>query len=404
MASVAKRKWTHKGSTKEAWVVRYKDKGGAHRSRQFVGKKDADGYKRKVENEIEAGTHVARSQSVTIRQLMDEYLDWCDGRTKRGDLSAARLRYLVIVRRRIVRDLGNNLLLELQWQQVERFGNGLRTEMAVKSGKPLSLAFIKGTIDTLHSAVAFGERRGYVARNVVRLARTEIGNLKGPRIDSFTRDEVQRILIALETKQPHCHTRVHAFMRCAVYLGAFCALRRGEIMALKWESIDFERGLLHVTNSLAMVEDAVKEPKTASGKRSVPLPPVVAAALHHWRRYCVTDDRGLIFRAKKGTRWPNSPFYNAWWAIQKRAGLEPGADSGWRHFHALRHFAGSAWLDLGMPLPAVSKLMGHAHPGITAEIYSHVLSDDPMARAEQITACANALVRPPIAQQLRIAA
>ena len=73
MASVAKRKWTYQGKAREAWVVRYKDRGGAHRSRQFDLKKDADAYKRKVENELEAGTHVALGQTLTIAALYDRY-------------------------------------------------------------------------------------------------------------------------------------------------------------------------------------------------------------------------------------------------------------------------------------------------------------------------------------------
>ena len=36
MASLAKREWVHKGEAKTAWVVRYKDPSGAHRSRQFA--------------------------------------------------------------------------------------------------------------------------------------------------------------------------------------------------------------------------------------------------------------------------------------------------------------------------------------------------------------------------------
>src|SRR5687768_15655825 len=74
MASVAKRKWTHKGSSREAWVVRYKDKSGAHRSRQFDLKKDADAYKREVENEMDAGTHIARRNSRTVAAAIDDYL------------------------------------------------------------------------------------------------------------------------------------------------------------------------------------------------------------------------------------------------------------------------------------------------------------------------------------------
>jgi integrase len=44
--------------------------------------------------------------------------------------------------------------------------------------------------------------------------------------------------------------------------------------------------------------------------------------------------------------------------------------------HGFRHLHGSLLLDLGLPLPAVSRRLGHAHPGITAAVYSHAVRAD----------------------------
>src|SRR5579862_5410584 len=59
MATVTKRTWEHQGKTKAAWSVRYFDRTGSRRGKTFELKKDADAYRRKVENEVEAGMHIA---------------------------------------------------------------------------------------------------------------------------------------------------------------------------------------------------------------------------------------------------------------------------------------------------------------------------------------------------------
>jgi integrase len=50
--------------------------------------------------------------------------------------------------------------------------------------------------------------------------------------------------------------------------------------------------------------------------------------------------------------------------------------------HALRHTHGSMLLSAGVPLPTVSKRLGHANPNITAAVYSHALPSDEERAAE----------------------
>lgn len=411
MASVSKRQWTHKGVQKEAWVVRYKDIAGTHRSRQFDRKKEADTYCRQVENELDEGTHVARRDSRTVECLIDEYLKFQDRREHNGEISIARVRRVTFTLGYFKDQIGNLLLRDMKWQHVEKAFEQIRKRKHPSTGRTFSGATVRGALSDFSHCVGYGVRRQYAARNVVQDAMKEIGRIKVDPIDTFSREEVRRVIEAIEVRKFAEHRRKQDMQRCLVYLAAFCALRRGEIFALTPADIDFEGGRLLVSRSLNDDDDVLKEPKTRAGIREVPLPAIVAAALRQFWPQIVPEPRGLIFRTRdKAAGVHLRDIYRTYWyPLLERAGIAK-TERGWRHFHALRHFAGSAWLDAGVPLADVSRMMGHANTQVTAQIYAHAIAE-PNQRAGVLDACASALapVRAllapaPVAQELRNAA
>lgn len=399
MASVAKRKWTHKGQQREAWVVRYKDKGSAHRSKQFDLKKDADGYKRKVENELEAGTHIARSGSVTVAEMMEEFAASIERKFRDGQASHSYVAMLNTCHPYITKRIGQTLLLDLTWQAVEQLSHDLRKTKCRKKDALLSPRFVKTIIRSLGTAVAYGVRRGYVSRNVIPDAVKEIGPVAPPRIETFSKAEVKHLFQCLETRHERHHHRTYFQMRAMIYIAAVCGLRKGEIAALTWKDIDAENGVIRVRHGIDQI-DRLGPPKTKAGVRTVPLPWQVAQVIEDYRPYVVEDARGLIFRTVTGRKLVDVGFYKIWYRRLSQAGLRV------RNFHALRHFAGSAWLAAGLSLPEVSRLMGHSNTAITAEIYAHAISE-PGHQATQLSALASDLtprLPAPTAQGLRIAA
>src|SRR5690348_9333369 len=114
MATVTKRKWAHNGVQKEAWRVRYIDHGGTRRSKTFDRKKDADAYRLRAEMELEAGTHVAYSKTVTLNEAAEAWLQDNDRRWRIGDLTGATVkRYEYDSRRHILPRLGAVKLVDL---------------------------------------------------------------------------------------------------------------------------------------------------------------------------------------------------------------------------------------------------------------------------------------------------
>lgn len=394
MASVTKRVWTHKGVQKLAWTVRYKHN-GKHRSQACKSKKEADDFKRKVENEMEAGSHVARRESRTVADGIDEYLVDLERRNRDGKVGNKHVHTMRWSLSEPREALGDVLLRDLTWQKVEAFYWSARRQHAAAGRTEASTAMMLRRLSTF---IDYAVRRGYTARNVVSDAKREIGAPAPQPIDTFTRDEIRQLLVALEAKDKH-RERTRLQMRAMVYIAVACGLRKGEIAALTWDAIDLERGLIHVRHNLTF-DDVVKAPKTRAGLRTVTLPMPVRAALLDYAPEVVPEERGLIFRSRKGGEIAVCHLYLTWHALLDRIGLAR------RNFHALRHFAGSAWLDAGMPLTEVSRLLGHSNPAITAKVYSHAITGTDYQPPQ--VAAAMALIAPPqqlaIAQELRNAA
>ncbi len=399
MASVKKREWTHKGQARSAWVVRYKDAGGAHRSRQFDKKKDADAFRVKTEAELAKGLHIARGATLTVAELAEEFIHLAQQRHRDGRrMGHSYLQHITIfLRRHVVPKLGARHLTELTWQEVDDWMQGL-----LRSG--LSAYSARRVLQTFRMAMDHAERRGYVHFNVVRRVKQEYGHVGGETIRTFTKADVQRLLTALDRPSRQA-PRAVAFIRAAIYLAAFCGLRRGEILGLTAASVNMQAGVLHIRNSLNGF-GVFKPPKTRSGVRDVPMPDSVAQALKAWMPFYVENENGCLFRTKTGGEIDGNTFHVAYWKpVLKRAGFEADAEGKWHHFHALRHFAASMMIEHHVSLPNVAAVLGHKTFDMTLQVYAHTVAGG-SHRLEALDAIACELLPAPtppiVAQGLRI--
>ena len=131
-----------------------------------------------------------------------------------------------------------------------------------------------------------------------------------------------------------------------------CRLR--EVLRLKWEYIDFERGIVFL-------------PDSKTGRKPVVLNAPALAVLHTLPRlgsYVVPGD---------DPEKPRHDLKKVWAAVTRRAGLEG------TRVHDLRHTFASVGVGGGMGLPIVGKLLGHSQAATTAR-YAH-LDNDPLRRA-----------------------
>jgi integrase len=168
--------------------------------------------------------------------------------------------------------------------------------------------------------------------------------------------------------------RFEAFVVLALRLG----LRRGELLGLCWDDVDFEAKEFTIRRSLTYIQGLgfiVEEPKTESGARTISLLGKELAALRqHWRtqaeeRLAVGEawaDSDYVFAAHVGGPMMPRNMLRWWQALTEEAvGRKV-------RIHAARHTCATLLLEEGVPLEVVSAILGHASLSITMDIYAKV--------------------------------
>jgi integrase len=171
--------------------------------------------------------------------------------------------------------------------------------------------------------------------------------------------------------------------RAIVSMAAGCGLRWGECAGLPWDAVDLDDAEVHVRQVVVVLSgrlDLRPYPKTRAGRRTVPMPGFVVAALraHLGDRQPV----GLAFGTKTGTSLRRSNFRRQAWApAVERSGLPAGL-----RFHDLRHGYATWLVSDGVPINVVSRLMGHEQISTTLNRYTHDARDHADLRVRAVFA------------------
>lgn len=156
-------------------------------------------------------------------------------------------------------------------------------------------------------------------------------------------------------------------MYALAFVALHTGLRRGELLALRWEDVDLGIGSVRVERILQRVDrkTIIKEPKTAKARRTVPLDEETISVLQEVRAH---NAYAYVFAKPDGG--PYSPSYvsRAFNWIAKRAGFD-------MRLHDARHTFASTALAAQVPMRVVQELVGHKNLATTADLYTHVLQN-----------------------------
>lgn len=313
-------------------------------------------------HEQQRGKLVANS-SQTVEQFI---VDWLENTHRRKVRPRTYERYREAVHLHIVPALGHIQLQKLTAQHVRAF-------YTKKEDEGLAPSTITCYHSVLHLALDMAMKWGIIPQNVCNL-------VSPPRrarfeIQPLTTEQAEKLL-----------TTVRGHKWEALYILALATgLRRGEILGLKWQDIDFKTGVLHVRRILSRVPSKMPgrthvyveaEPKTKQSRRSVAIAPFAMAALHgHKVRQleaklkagAAWQDHDYVFCTSFGTHLNPNEVVAALKKLLKQAEL-PNI-----RFHDLRHSAATLLLKLDVHPKIVQELLGHTQISMTMDIYSHVL-------------------------------
>jgi len=299
---------------------------------------------------------------LTSEQTLGTFLNrWLE------DVARPRLRprtfqsYEGIIRVRVLPRLGKVRLSKLTAQQIQGLYTFLLTE------RSLSERSVQYTHRVLHTALKQAVRWNLIARNPVDGA--EAPRPRRPELHTLSPDEVRQLLAFVEGTP-----------RFALYaLAVTTGLRRGELLGLRWDDIDLDRGRVTVRRTLQQVAGKGQvplEPKTPRSRRTVALSMLTVEALRHHQEIqaeasrqagSAWQDTGAVFATSIGTPFEGGVVSRTFQSDLSAAGL-PRV-----RFHDLRHTCATLLLEGDTNPKVVQEMLGHSTIVLTLDVYSHVL-------------------------------
>ena len=224
----------------------------------------------------------------------------------------------------------------------------------------------------IHSALKYAVKTDMLIQNVA-------DKVDRPRKNSFqpvflSADEMQKMFEALRGTK----------LELPVLVAAFYGLRRGEVVGLKWDAIDFEQGTISVKRTVTSTiidgkyqEFEQQSAKTKSSLRTLPLIGSfreyfmqVKEAQELNKQVCGNcynyEYDGFLFVDELGERMRVEYLTNAFPKFLESHGLRR------MRFHDLRHSCASLLLANGVPLKHIQEWLGHSDFTTTANIYAHL--------------------------------
>lgn len=184
--------------------------------------------------------------------------------------------------------------------------------------------------------------------------------LKNREMKVLTKEEIQRFLI--QAKEEGLY---EIFL-----LELTTGLRRGELVALKWDDLDFKTGKLRISKQVYRVkgEMVVNEPKTKASIRTIILPPAMVEVLREYKRGVFSE---WMFPSRIKIGQPVDPAYirKRLHVVLERAGCKRV------RFHDLRHTFATMSLESGMDVKTLATIIGHESSTTTLNIYTHITNE-----------------------------
>ena len=379
MASVRKRILP---SREVRWELDYKDLTGKRRGKLFKTKSEAIAYETRIRTEIAAGTHVAESAAVTVREAGDLWLRRAE--TEGLEPSTAR-QYRQHLEHHILPHLGSLKLSKLTKPAVEEF----RDMLLQTRSRPLT----RKVLTSLKGLLAEAQRRGLTVQNVAAGSKVTIAKRHEEKVQIPPKHEIKAILNKVNELWPEtCGLPWSALVITALFTG----LRASELRGLAWDHVSFTDKAINVRQR-ADFKNKIGRLKSAAAFRTVPMSPMVLNTLRQWRLACPRSDQNLVFPTSNGTVVSNSNMHRQCWRrVLKALGLIRHEADGEGNevekpqytFHHLRHIAASLFIEHNWQPKKVQAVMGHSSIQVTFNIYGHLwpTADDDQEAMKQIEA------------------
>lgn len=328
-------------------------------------KREANSVMHKMITEMDQGK-ISKKTNKTIAEWMDEWLE-----SYLPDISVTtRVGYKTKIRCYIKPALGDVLLKSLRAEHIQRMINDM-------SADGLSPKNIRDTFNNVNAAMKKAVKIRLIPYNPCE--GVELPKLKKYKAKVYSPEMIRDML--------ECALGTDMYLPLLLLVTA--GLRRGELLALRWENIDFNKGILKVRDNLVNGEDGyvIKPPKSEAGIRDIHLGEEVMLELKQARLQYMNDafawgrgfqNLGFVIRQKDGAPFCPDSMTQKWRKFLKKNNL-PSI-----RLHDLRHSNATALIQAGVSAKVVQQRLGHSDVNITLNTYTHVLPEMDIDAAQKL--------------------
>lgn len=229
----------------------------------------------------------------------------------------------------------------------------------------LSIKTTKDCLGVIKQIIADGQEQGIIPQFTYpkRKIKYKKQELIGSEKKTYTEEEYKKIINAILQQIDN--------KKAGILLGLYTGMRIGELCALQFGDIDFERKCVYVNKTLQRTYDPTKDinpseiritsTKTESSNREIPLTEEMSKILRGL--YKGNKNEYVLTGTAKWTE-PRT-FRRTYQTFMKKIGIEP------LKFHSLRHTFASINIENGSDIKTISEILGHSDIDVTLKVYTH---------------------------------
>jgi integrase len=379
-ASISGHIWLYEGKRRNTWCAKWRDQRGQHEKtlgRAWTGKGAPPlGFLRRRDAQVLLDELLVDARHGQLRQertgltFTDIAEEWFQrGRFERDWSASTQVDYRSVLDAHLFPEFGPERIEAITSEQIERWRNDLAEDGARVRHT------VNKIVTQLHAIFQHAvDHHGLIVNPVTKVKRLR-ESYDAARFDFYSPEEIEK-LVATAAAGAHRDPRRPAVSEteralraaedrqdAAIYLtAALSGLRRGELLALLWEDVDFEQSSIRVFEGYSA--NQAGKPKSRKS-RTLPMVEEVAHALTDLKdRRTHTAKGDLVFVSREGTHVDGSALRRRYHSTLDAAGLRR------LRFHDLRHTFGSLAINVAS-IVQVQAWMGHADIQTTMRYLHH---------------------------------
>ena len=345
-------------------------------------RKKAEAFAATFEKECKEGTRT------DTRTTFQEYCEYAIGlKEERGTKHSTIVRYKELATR-IYPAIGHIKLKDLRADHLNDLYTNLGKDGQNKrTGGGLSPKTILEHHRLISTVLEQALKEGLVPFNVA--GRATLPKTEKKEVNYFQPEQIAEIRDCLDRETEADPSRIK--WKAILHLFLITGARRGEILGLKWDRVDFDKNRIFICNNILYSPDrGIYEdtPKTSTSTRYISLPADTMRLLRQYKLWQATE------RLRLGEYYQNNGYV---FSQDNGKPMHPDSVTDWMNKfsqrnnlphinpHAFRHTMASMLYFNGVDSVSISKRLGHAQVSTTANIYAHVMEEADQRNADILT-------------------